>query len=132
MVGGYLYDQAQKRNVLYDLARSANVWKRRTAIVSTYYFIRKYECDDTFRIVEILLHDGHDLIRKAVGGWVREAGKRDRDRLLGLLDQQAASMPRTALRYAIEKLQPALRDHYMGLQRTARARDRAHAPSVGQ
>src|ERR671913_53233 len=73
VVGGYLFDKP--RDILYDLARSENVWERRTAIVSTYYFIRQGDLDDTFRIAELLLDDPEDLIHKASGGWLREAGK---------------------------------------------------------
>ena len=95
VVGGYLYDKP--RDILYHLARSENVWGRRTAIVSTAYFIRKCDLDDTVKIAEMLLHDKHDLIHKPVGGWLREAGKQDRQRLLGFLDQHAAH--HLALRY---------------------------------
>src|SRR5687767_8156046 len=84
VVGGYLFDKP--RAVLYKLARSKNVWERRTAIVSTYYFIKQGEIDDTFQIAEMLLHDKHDLIQKATRGWVREAGRRDRQKLLRFLD----------------------------------------------
>jgi 3-methyladenine DNA glycosylase AlkD len=77
-------------------------------------FIRQGNLDDTFAIGELLAHDPHDLVQKAVGGWVREAGKRDRDRLLAFLDRHAATMARTALRYAIVHLEPGLRRHYLG------------------
>jgi 3-methyladenine DNA glycosylase AlkD len=99
------------RDVLYEPARSANVWERRTAIVSTDVFIRRGELDDTFRIGELLLRDPHDLIHKAVGGWLRAAGAKDRARLLRFLDEHASAMPRTALRYAIEHLDPDQRAH---------------------
>ncbi len=111
VVGGYLFDKP--RAILYKLARSKNVWERRTAIVSTYYFIRQGEVDDTFKIAELLLNDDHDLIHKATGGWLREAGKKDPKRLSSFLDQHAATMPRTALRYAIERLNRKQRDHYL-------------------
>lgn len=110
VVGGYLLDKP--RDILYQLARSANVWERRTAIVSTDVFIRRGELDDTYRIAELLLGDEHDLIRKAVGGWLRAAGNKDRPRLLRFLDEHAATMPRTALRYAIEHLDRNQREHY--------------------
>lgn len=115
VVGGYLFDKP--RDILYELARSKNLWERRTAIVSTYYFIRKGELDDTFKIAEILVHDDQDLVQKAVGGWVREAGKKDRKKLLGFLDKYAATMPRTTLRYAIEHLDKKQKDHYMSLKK---------------
>lgn len=70
----------------------------------------------TFKIAEVLVNDDHDLIHKAVSGWVREAGKRDPDGLLDFLDRFAATMPRTALRYAVEHLDKTQRDHYMGLK----------------
>jgi 3-methyladenine DNA glycosylase AlkD len=112
-VGGYLADRP--RDVLYELARSGSLWERRTAIVATSYFIRDGELDDTFAIAELLLRDDEDLIHKAVGGWLREAGKKDRPRLLGFLDEHAAAMPRTMLRYAMEHLDPEQRAHYRGL-----------------
>lgn len=115
VVGGYLWDKP--RVPLYRLARSRDIWKRRTAIVSTYYFIRQDDVMDTFRIAEILVHDSEDLIQKAVGGWIREAGKRDAPRLLAFLETYAATMPRVALRYAIEKLDRRKRDYFLGLGR---------------
>jgi 3-methyladenine DNA glycosylase AlkD len=115
VVGGYLSDKP--RGVLYELARSSNVWERRTAIVSTYFFIRQNDTADTFAIAEILVDDPHDLIQRAVGGWIREAGKRHPDRLLAFLDEHAATMPRTALRYAVEHLDQRRRAHYMSLAR---------------
>jgi len=115
VVGGYLFDKP--RDILYKLARSKNVWERRTAIVSTYYFIRKGDVTDTFKIAEMLLNDNHDLIHKAAGGWLREAGKKDPKKLLGFLDKHAGAMPRTALRYAIEHLDKKQRDHYLGMKK---------------
>ena len=117
VVGGYLANKP--RNTLYKLARSKNMWERRTAIVSTFYFIRKGDIDDTFKIAEILVNDKEDLINKAVGGWIREAGKRDPQRLLKFLDKHAATMPRTALRYAIEKLDAKKKKHFMELKSKA-------------
>src|SRR5919106_2259906 len=102
VVGGYLVDKP--RDVLYKLARSKNVWERRTAIVSTYYFIRLGDVTDTFKIAEMLLNDDHDLIHKATGGWLREAGKKEPQRLLSFLNKHAATMPRTALRYELNAL----------------------------
>jgi hypothetical protein len=117
VVGGYLYDKP--RNILYRLARSKNVWERRTAIVSTFYFIRQGDIADTFKIAEILLNDKQDLIHKATGGWLRAAGSKDRGKLLGFLDKYAATMPRTALRYAIEHLDKKQRDHYLSRRKVA-------------
>jgi 3-methyladenine DNA glycosylase AlkD len=117
VVGGYLFDKS--RDTLYQLATSEHMYERRTAIVATYFFIRQGDTADTFKIAEILVDDEHDLIHKAVGGWVREAGKRDPDGLLTFLDRFAATMPRTALRYAVEHLDEAQRDHYLALKKQA-------------
>lgn len=113
VVGAWLADKP--RDILYKLARSKDVWERRTAIVSTACFLRKRDPDDTFRIAEMLLKDKHDLIHKAAGGWLREAGKQDPDRLHAFLEQYAAAMPRTMLRYAIEKLGAGDKKYYMEL-----------------
>jgi 3-methyladenine DNA glycosylase AlkD len=111
VIGRYLIDKPRK--ILYQLARSKNLWERRTAIVGTSYFLMHKEVDDTFKIAELLINDEHDLIHKAAGGWVRQAGKTDRKRLLQFLDKHARSMPRTFLRYAIEHLDKKQKDHYM-------------------
>jgi 3-methyladenine DNA glycosylase AlkD len=113
VVGGYLFDKSH--DPLYELARSADLWERRTAIVATAYFIRQGEIDDTFKIAKQLLGDDEDLIHKAVGGWVREAGKKDRTRLISFLDENAGAMPRTMLRYSIEHLEDDQRKHYRQL-----------------
>ena len=113
VVGAWLVDKP--RDVLYELARSGNIWERRTAILATLLFIRRGELDDTLPIAEILLEDPQDLIHKAVGGMLREAGEQDRPRLLAFLDKHAATMPRTMLRYAIEHFDPEQRAHYLGL-----------------
>ena len=115
VVGGYLFDKP--RDILYKLARSRNIWERRTAMVSTGYFIRQGDIDDTFKIAELLLKDDQDLIHKATGWMLRAAGGTDRQKLLSFLDKYAASMPRTALRYAIEHLDKEQKDHYMGLKK---------------
>lgn len=114
VVGGYLFDRP--RSVLSKLARSKNIWERRTAIVSTGYFIRQGEVADTFALAEMLLADDEDLIHKATGWMLRAAGDHDRAKLLRFLDQHAAAMPRTALRYAIEHLDKKQREHYLGLK----------------
>ncbi len=112
VIGAYLVDKP--RDVLYKLARSKDPWERRTAIVSTYAFIKKGDIEDTFKIAEILVNDEHELINKAVGSWVREAGKRDEKRLRQFLDNHAATMPRVTLRYAVEKLDKPTKDYYLG------------------
>jgi 3-methyladenine DNA glycosylase AlkD len=119
VVGGYLFDRP--RDVLYELARSESLWERRTAIVSTSYFIRQGDVTDTFEIAALLLEDEEDLIHKATGGWLREAGKKDRRRLLSFLDKHAATMPRTALRYATEHLDREQRTHYLNMKKSAEA-----------
>ena len=81
--------------------------------MSTYFFIRQNETDDTFKIAELLVNDKHELINKAVGSWVREAGKRDKEKLLAFLNRHAATMPRITLRYAIEKLDKKQKELYM-------------------
>lgn len=114
VVGRYLSDKP--RDVLYELARSESVWERRTAIVATSYFIRQGEVADTFGIVRALVDDDEDLIHKAAGGWLREAGKKDRQQWLRFLDKYAATMPRTMLRYSIGHLDKEQRAHYMGMR----------------
>jgi 3-methyladenine DNA glycosylase AlkD len=123
VIGRHLSDKP--RGILYELARSKNMWERRTAIVSTCYFIRQGDIDDTFRIAELLLKDDQDLIHKATGGWVREAGKKDRRRLLAFLERHGSTMPRTMLRYAAEHLGKREREHYLGLRKAAGARSSA-------
>lgn len=112
VVGGYLADKS--RAVLRKLARSRNPWERRTAIVSTYYFIRAGEVDETFAIAAMLVKDKHELVQKAVGSWIREAGKKDQKQLVGFLEKNAGSMPRTMLRYAVEKLPAPQRAKFLG------------------
>jgi 3-methyladenine DNA glycosylase AlkD len=117
VVGSYLFDFDQPRDILYKLARSENTWERRTAILSTAHFIRQGDLDDTFRIAEMLLNDDQDLIHKATGWMLRAAGGADRQKLLSFLDTHAATMPRTALRYAIEHLDKERRDYYLGMKK---------------
>jgi 3-methyladenine DNA glycosylase AlkD len=83
------------------------------------YFLRQGEVADSFKIAKILLKDKQDLIHKATGGWLREAGKKDRQRLLGFLDKYAPTMPRTALRYAIEQLEKNQRTHYLNMKKSS-------------
>lgn len=114
IIGEYLMDKP--RDILYQLAKSSDPWERRTAIVSTYAFIKRGDLDDTYKIAELLIDDKHELINKAVGSWIREAGKRDEARLKNFLDKYASSMPRVTLRYAVEKLDRPTKDHYMNLK----------------
>jgi len=116
VIGGYLREGP--RDVLRKLARSQNVWERRTAIYATTYFIRQGEADDTFEIAEMLLDDEEDLIQKAVGGCLRWAGGKHPERLRAFLDERAAQMPPTMLRYATEKLDKAERARYRAIRRS--------------
>jgi 3-methyladenine DNA glycosylase AlkD len=111
VVGGYLFDKP--RRILYKLARSKRMPERRTAIVSTLYFIGKGDVEDAFKLAETMLYDKEDLIHKANGWALRFAGDQDRERLLGFLDRYAASMPRTTLRYATEHLEKEKRAQYL-------------------
>ncbi|MDO9302922.1 MAG: DNA alkylation repair protein [Anaerolineales bacterium] len=115
VVGGYLFDKPRK--ILYKLARSKNMAKRRTAIVSTLYFIGKGDVDDAFKLAEMLINDKHDLIHKAMGWALRFAGDKDRKQLLIFLDTYAAVMPRVTLRYALEKFDLKQKNHYIGLKK---------------
>jgi 3-methyladenine DNA glycosylase AlkD len=114
VVGEYLRDKP--RDVLYELARSDRPMERRTAILSTFAFIRHGDLEDAYRIAELLVDDEEDLVHKAVGWMLREAGKRDEPRLRAFLDEHAATMPRVMLRYAIEKLDPSLRASYLAMK----------------
>lgn len=99
--------------LLYKLAQSKNLWEQRIAIVSTMAFIRQNEFTDTLQLSEIFLSHSHDLMHKACGWMLREVGKHDEKTLTGFLDKHFANMPRTMLRYAIEKLSPEQRAFYM-------------------
>jgi 3-methyladenine DNA glycosylase AlkD len=111
IVGNYLLNR--NRQILYKLAVSKNLWERRIAIVSTAAFISEKDFTDTLRISEILLTDRHDLIHKAVGWMLREMGKRDEKELVAFLNKYYKRMPRTMLRYSIERLSESKKKHYM-------------------
>jgi len=111
IIGAYLLDKP--RNVLYKLADSELLWNNRIAIVATQTFIRNNDLDDTFALSLKLMSHPHDLIHKAVGWMLREAGKRNRHRLFTFVDEHRGEMPRTMLRYAIEKFSPEERIHLM-------------------
>lgn len=111
ITGAYLLDK--DREPLYRLAQSQNLWEQRIAIVSTLAFIRKGDTADTYALAKVLLHHPHDLIQKAVGWMLREAGKRDLTGLTAFLDHHAGEMPRTMLRYSLEKFPADKRRHYM-------------------
>ena len=114
VVGEYLVDKP--RDILDRLAASAKPMERRTAILSTFAFIRRGQLDDTYRIAEVLVHDPEDLVAKAVGWMLREAGKRDAKRHAAFLEAHADTMPRVMLRYAIEKLDKPERDRYLTMK----------------
>ena len=111
LLGEWLLDK--DRSILYSLARDGKtIWEQRIGIVSTMAFIRQGQIEDTFAIADILLHHPHDLIQKAVGWLLREAGKRDKAALVSYLEPRHATMPRTMLRYAIEKFPEEERKKY--------------------
>jgi 3-methyladenine DNA glycosylase AlkD len=113
IIGAYLLHK--DRSILYQLAQSSHLWAQRTAIVSTWYFITRNQFSDTIRIAEMLLTHKHDLIHKAVGWMLREIGKRDELVLEEFLDTHVKQMPRTALRYAIERFPESKRKYYLSL-----------------
>lgn len=111
IVGPHLEDR--DRTILYTLAASSMLWERRIAMMSTYYFIRKDDYIDTLQIAELLLHDNEDLIHKVVGWMLRELGKRNFDLEDSFLEKHYKTMPRTMLRYAIEKFPEERRQAYL-------------------
>jgi 3-methyladenine DNA glycosylase AlkD len=111
IVGGWLQDRSHAP--LQRLARSPSLWERRIAIIATFHGIRRGEFDETFRIAELLLGDTHDLIHKAVGWMLREVGNRDAAAERRFLKDRYARMPRTMLRYAIEKFPERERQRYL-------------------
>lgn len=111
IVGPWLLDKP--RDLLFELAQADSLWERRVALLSTFAFIKAGDASATFAVSELLLHDRHDLIQKALGWMLREVGKRvDRGLLTGFLDRHAAAMGRTALSYATEHLLPEARADY--------------------
>jgi len=113
IVGDFLGDK--DKAPLYKLARSSSVWERRIAILATFYFIGRGEFGDALRIARMLLSDEHDLIHKAAGWMLREVGKRDMAAEEDFLKKHSKKMPRTMLRYAIEKFPENKRRAYLGL-----------------
>ena len=102
IIGAHLFER--DRDALKELAASQNLWERRIAIVATWYFIRESDLEWTFKIAQLLQNDSHDLIHKAVGWMLREAGKKDETRLMSFLCDHVSQMPKTMLRYAMERL----------------------------
>lgn len=112
IVGVWLFDKDRK--ILFNFAKLDNLWQRRIAIISTFYFIRRGDCNDTLKLAKILLTDKHDLIHKAVGWMLREVGKNCGTKILtDFLDEYKNKMPRTMLRYTIEKLPSDWRIKYL-------------------
>jgi 3-methyladenine DNA glycosylase AlkD len=111
IVGAHLYNNDKQK--LHDLAHSHIMWERRIAIVATWYFIKQADLDWTFQLAKCLLNDPHDLIHKATGWMLREAGKKDEAALTLFLNNCAKQMPRTMLRYAIEKFETRMRERYL-------------------
>jgi 3-methyladenine DNA glycosylase AlkD len=108
-------------DVLYRLAGSDVMWERRISIVATLPLVRAGELEHTIALAALLVDDPHDLMHKAVGWLLREVGKRDEARLLAFLDDHAATMPRTALRYSLERLPLDVRAHHLGARARAAA-----------
>ena len=115
IVGQWLDGKPEKMKVLTKLAKSDLLWDRRIAMIATFYYITQGTADEALQIIEILINDRHDLIQKAVGWMLREIGKRvDKQALVDFLDKHATTMPRTSLRYAIERFSPTERAKYLG------------------
>lgn len=115
IIGHRLFNQDRK--LLYKLVKSNSLWERRIAIIATWYFIRHHQYDDTLKLATVLLNDPQDLIHKATGWMLREVGKRDKAALVHFLDQYSSNMPRTMLRYAIEKFTPSEQKYYLSLKK---------------
>ncbi len=111
IVGEFLQDKDKK--LLYELAKSNYLWERRIAIISTFAFIKEGRFEDSLKLAEVLMNDKHDLIHKAVGWMLREVGKKDITILERFLDEHHKQMPRTMLRYSLERLSEEKRRHYM-------------------
>lgn len=111
ILGAYLVEK--DKSILYQLASSNHLWSQRTAIIATLYFIRRHQFSDTLEIAKILLSHQHDLIHKAVGWMLREVGNRDSETEFEFLKIHYRQMPRTMLRYAIEKYEPELRQRFL-------------------
>ena len=111
IVGNFLLNK--DREILYELAKSENLWEKRISIVSTFAFIRNNQLDDCLKVAEILLNDKHDLIHKAVGWMLREVGKKDEKVLKIFLRKHYKNMPRTMLRYSIERFDEEDRKNWL-------------------
>jgi 3-methyladenine DNA glycosylase AlkD len=114
ILGKYLLEKTD-RSILYELS-SGDLWQKRVALISTFAFIKNNDLFDAIRLCKKLMYEQHDLLHKAVGWTMREIGKKNKDELIKLLDVKAQTMPRTALRYSIEKLPEIERKHYLQLK----------------
>lgn len=113
IVGPHLVGRANAKRVLMKLAKSKDLWERRIAMLSTFHFVKREDFALTLALAEQLLHDKADLIHKATGWMLREVGNRNRSELTHFLDTHSRDMPRTMLRYALEKLPEPTRRHYL-------------------
>ncbi|MBL7051153.1 DNA alkylation repair protein [Candidatus Woesearchaeota archaeon] len=111
IIGDYLLEK--DKTILYDFAKSAHLWTKRIAIISTLRFIKNNQFEDTLNIAEILLKDKHDLLHKAVGWMLREVGKKNQKAEEAFLDRYYRQMPRTMLRYSIERFSEEKKKYYM-------------------
>ena len=116
ILGPYFFEYPGKCTTLFKLAKSKNFWERRIAIISTLFFVGKMRFDETLRLATMLLYDSHDLIHKSVGWALREVGKRNPPTLRFFLGQHATHMPRTMLRYSLERFDSTLRREYMTMR----------------
>ena len=113
IMGDYLVRHPEERDILYKFIKSKNMWERRLAMISTMAFIRNKESEDVLKLSELLLNDKEDLMHKASGWMLREFGKRDESKLCQFLDKNIKKMPRTMLRYAIERFEESKRLKYL-------------------
>ena len=114
IVGAYLLEQpSSERDILFRLAESKNLWEQRIAVVSTITLIRHNEFDEIFRLAELLMNHPHDLMHKAIGWMLREVGKKNEIALRSFLDRYVLEMPRTMLRYSIERMEEGTRLSYL-------------------
>ncbi len=109
------YLENRDRDLLYELASSDDLWEKRIAMITCYYYIKQNDFKDALAIAEILVNDKHDLIHKAVGWMLREIGNQNQDTEISFLEKHCKNMPRTMLRYAIEKFNEPLRQYYLNL-----------------
>lgn len=116
LLGPYLLKSGESRELLYRFAKSKNLWERRIAVLSTFAFIRADDFEDTFKLCEGLMDDKEDLMHKAMGWMLREIGKRNPKAEEAFLDKHAVRMPRTMLRYAIERFSEPVRKSYLAIR----------------